>query len=166
MDSDEEWFETINSREPYIVRPRSNLRSPLYPSVTTREDVLIKDSPLTGFDHLSNIRNYIWNRNTRRFCARDGLEWAKLGCFYSIFFFVLGVIFSAFVIVYILLLDKKTPRRLGNESALAFDNGINPGKTIGNFYRFASNQHSFFSRTRFSTAVLYGSFANSMAYFS
>ncbi|CAF1671165.1 unnamed protein product, partial [Adineta ricciae] len=37
------------------------------------------------------------------------------------------VIFSAFVIVYILLLDKKTPRRLGNESALAFDNGINPG---------------------------------------
>jgi hypothetical protein len=42
----------------------------------------------------------------------------------------LGILFSAIVIVYILLLDKKTPRRIGNESALAFDGGINPGKKI------------------------------------
>ncbi|CAF1082807.1 unnamed protein product [Adineta steineri] len=127
MEQDEEWFETIPLPNSYIVRPRTTLQSPLYPINKIRDDICIKDSPLTGLDYLYNIRNYIWNRETNRFCGRDGLDWAKLGCYYSCFLFILGVISSSFVIVYILLLDKKTPRRLGNESALVFDNGINPG---------------------------------------
>jgi hypothetical protein len=128
MDSDEEWFETAPLPNAYIVRPRTLLRSPLYRITKTKDDICIKDHPLTGLEYWQNIRNYIWNRETNRFCSRDGLGWVKLGCYYFSFLFILGVIFSAFVIVYILLLDKKTPRRLGNESALAFDGGINPGK--------------------------------------
>jgi hypothetical protein len=119
MDSDEEWIETTHSPNPYIVRQRTLLQSPLYPRTKPRDDILIKDEPLTELEYLYNIRNYIWNRKTKRFCGRDGLEWAKVGCYYFTFFFTLGSIFSALTIVYILLLDKKTPKRLGNDSALA-----------------------------------------------
>jgi hypothetical protein len=125
MDSDEEWFETTS---PYIVRQRTLLRSPLYPITTNRDDIFIKDEPLTELEYLHNIRKYIWNGKTNRFCGRDGLEWAKVGCYYFSFFFTLGCLFSALIIVYILLLDKKTPRRYLNDSALALDGGINPGK--------------------------------------
>ncbi|CAF0887084.1 unnamed protein product [Rotaria sp. Silwood1] len=127
MDSNEDSFENKFLRESYIVRARTLLRSPLYPIKENRDDIYIKDGPLTGLDYVSNIRNYLWNRKTKRFCARDGLEWAKLGCCYFIYLFALGILFSALVIVYMLLLDKKTPRRLGNDSAIAFDGGINPG---------------------------------------
>ncbi len=74
------------------------------------------------------LKNYVWNGETKRLCNRDSLEWMKLGCYYFCFLFILGVLFCALVIVYILLLDKKTPRRYGNESAMAFDGGINPGR--------------------------------------
>ncbi|CAF3417515.1 unnamed protein product [Rotaria sp. Silwood1] len=127
MDSNEDSFENKFLRESYIVRARTLLRSPLYPIKENRDDIYIKDGPLTGLDYVSNIRNYLWNRKTKRFCARDGLEWAKLGCCYFIYLFALGILFSALVIIYMLLLDKKTPRRLGNDSAIAFDGGINPG---------------------------------------
>jgi hypothetical protein len=130
MDSDEEWFETTSSPDRYLLRQRSLLRSPLYPVNEHRDDILIKDRPLTELEYWYNLRNFIWNRETKRFCGRDGLDWAKIGCYYFSFLFVLGILFSAIVIVYILLLDKKTPRRIGNESALAFDGGINPGKKI------------------------------------
>ncbi len=129
MDSDEEWFETTTVPKPYIIRPRTSLRSPLYPITKNKDDVRIKDGPLTGLEYWHNIRNYIWNRENKRFCGRDSLEWTKFGCYYFSFMFTLGVLFSALVIVYILLLDKKTPRRFGNDSALALDGGINPGKT-------------------------------------
>ncbi len=135
MDSDEEWFETTSSPDRYLLRQRSLLRSPLYPVNEHRDDILIKDRPLTELEYWYNIRNYIWNRKTKRFCSRDGLGWAKFGCYYFSFFFTLGVLSSALVIVYILLLDKKTPRRIGNESALAFDGGINPGKKISSIKR-------------------------------
>jgi len=122
MESDEEDFSNV-----YLVRHRSVLRSPLNLEGNIRNDIQIKDSPLTFADYWHNLRNFIWNRTTRRFCSRDGLEWAKIGCYYFSFFFALGVLSCALVIVYILLLDKKTPRRMLNESALAFDGGINPG---------------------------------------
>ncbi|CAF3476612.1 unnamed protein product [Rotaria socialis] len=127
MDSNDSSFENRLLRNSFIVRPRTLLRSPLYRIKENTEAIHIKDGSLTGLDYLSNIRNYLWNRETKRFCARDGLEWAKLGFCYFIHFFTLGILFSALVIVYFLLMDKKTPRRLGNESALAFDNGIHPG---------------------------------------
>jgi len=128
MDSDEEWFETTSLPNSYIIRPRTLLRSPLYPITNDKNEICIKDTPLTGLEYWYNLRNYIWNRKTKRFCDRDGLEWAKLGCYYFGYFFTLGVLFSALVIVYILLIDKKTPRKYGNSSALALDGGINPGK--------------------------------------
>lgn len=130
MDSDEELFENIPLSNSYIVRPRTLLRSPLYPIKENRNDILIKDGPLTRLEYWSNIRNYIWNKETKRVCARDSLEWARLGCCYFIYYFSLGILSCALVVVYMLLLDKKTPRRLGNETALAFDNGINPGNKV------------------------------------
>lgn len=130
MESDEEWFENTSLPRPYIVQRRTSLQSPLYRKNKDRNEILIKDSPLTELEYLYNIRNYIWNHQTKRFCGRDGLEWAKLGCYYFSFFLTLGILFSAIVTVYILLLDKKTPRRLGNDSALALDGGINPGKKV------------------------------------
>jgi hypothetical protein len=127
MDSDDEWVEDSSKRSQYIVHQRTLLRSPLYPITEKRQDIRIKDGPLTGSDYWSNIRNYIWNLETKSVCARDGLGWTKLGCCYFIFLFLLGLLFSAIVIVFILLLDKKTPRRSGNDSALALDGGLNPG---------------------------------------
>jgi len=137
MESDEEWFETTSLQNSYIVRQRTLLRSPLYPITNNKDDICIKDSPLTELEYWYNIRNYIWNRKTKRFCSRDGLGWAKFGCYYFSFFFTLGVLSSALVIVYILLLDKKTPRRFGNDSALALDGGINPGNRI--LFRFIND---------------------------
>lgn len=162
MDSDEEWAETVLASKPYIVRPRAALRSPLYPTLNNDDDIRIKDGPLTGVDHLHNVRNYIWNGQTKRFCGRDGAEWAKLGCYYSIFLFVLGLLFSALVIVYILLLDKKTPRRLGNESALAFDGGIHPGRR--DLVHPSSTKSTFASRTGLSAAALHGPLNYPMAH--
>lgn len=91
------------------------------------ENIFIKDEPLTSSEHWRNLKNYCWNRETKRFLARDGFEWAQLACFYSTFFFVLSVLFSTTLIVYMLLLDKKAPRRYLNQSALALDGGIAPG---------------------------------------
>lgn len=123
MESDEEDFSNA-----YIVRHRSPFRLPLYSHhEKIRHDIQIKDSPLTFTDYWHNLRNFIWNRNTKQFCSRDGLQWAKIGCYYFSFFFALGVLSCALVIVYILLLDKKTPRRMLNESALGIDGGVNPG---------------------------------------
>lgn len=129
MDSDDEWLEDTPAANRYIVRQRTLLRSPLYPLNEHREEIHVKDSPLTSWDYLSNIRNYIWNRQTKRFCARDSLEWAQFGCYYCAFLFVLGLLFSSLVIVYMLVLDKKTPKLFGNSSAMALDGGINPGKS-------------------------------------
>ena len=129
MDSDEEWFETKPYTKRYIVRQRASLRSPLYRHTSDHEEIQVKEGPLTTTEYWSNIRNYLWNRDNKRVCGRDSLAWAQLGCYYCTFLFLLGLLFSALVIVFILLLDKKTPRRSGNHSALALDGGINPGKT-------------------------------------
>ena len=86
MDSDEEWFETKLLPNSYIVRPRTSLRSPLYPITNNRNDICIKNGPLTELEYWYNIRNYIWNRDIKRFCGRDSLEWAKIGCYYFTFF--------------------------------------------------------------------------------
>ena len=128
MDSDEEWFENAPFTNQYLIQPRTPLRSPLYPDRKARNEIRIKDGPLTELEYLQNIKNYIWNRNTKRVCNRDSLEWMKIGCYYFCFLFLLGVLFCALVVVYMLLLNKKTPRRYGNESAMAFDGGINPGR--------------------------------------
>lgn len=135
MDSREESFENELLSNSYILRPRTLLRSPLYPIKENVEDIQIKDGPLTWLEHWHNIRHYIWNRDTKRVCARDSLEWAKLGFCYFIHFLTLSILFSSFVIVYFLLMDKKTPTRYGNESALAFDGGINPGNRTVLAYR-------------------------------
>ena len=130
MDSDDEWFENTAPSNRYLIRERTPLQSPLYRLTRHRDEICIKDGPLTEWEYLSNIRNYIWNRKAKRLCGRDGLDWAKIGCYYFSFFFSLGIFFSALVIVYILLLDKKTPRRFGNSSAMALDGGIHPGKEL------------------------------------
>ena len=116
----------------YLVHPRVPLVSPLYRSINGQQEISIRDQPLTNAEHLRNLKNFCWNRETKRFCRRDGLDWAKLGCYYSVFLFVLGLLFSTLVIVYMLLIDKKTPRRYGNDSALALDGGINPGDYFAN----------------------------------
>jgi hypothetical protein len=130
MDSDEEWIENTPLTNRYLIQPRTPLRSPLYPGTKNRNEICIKDSPLTALEYWHNIKNYLWNRKTKRLCARDSLEWIQIGCYYFSFFFILGVLSCALVIVYILLLDKKTPRRFGNDSAMALDGGIHPGKFI------------------------------------
>lgn len=126
MDSDDQWYDAQTISPRYIVRPRTELRSPLFRQ--ERDQIRIKDTPLNIREHCFNLKNYIWNRETKRFCARDGLGWMKLACYYSSFYFIIGVLWSALVIVFFFLINKKAPRRYGNYSALALDGGLNPGR--------------------------------------
>ena len=128
MDSDDEYFDANPLPNRYIIRERLPLRSPLYSSKTPRNDILVKDGPLTELEYLVNIRNYIWNRRLKRVCGRDGLDWSKIGCYYFTFLFSLGALFCGLIVIYMLILNKKAPKRYGNYSALALDGGINPGR--------------------------------------
>ena len=128
MDSDEEYFDSSPLPDRYIVRQRLPLRSPLYSPRKQRNEICIKDGPLTEREYLSNVRHFIWNRQLKQVCGRDGLDWTKIGCYYFVIFFLLGMLYCGLMVIYMLLLNKKSPTRYGNYSALALDGGINPGR--------------------------------------
>ncbi|CAF0807334.1 unnamed protein product [Didymodactylos carnosus] len=97
-----------------------------YTNPTLRDDIIIKDVPLTLKEQFINYKNYIWNNDDRLFCQRDGLGWSKLACYYFIYYLVLAILFSSCVIFFFMLMDKKIPPKRLESSALALD-GLNPG---------------------------------------
>lgn len=66
----------------------------------------------------SGISNLFWNPKTRRFLGRNASEWAKLGLFYTVFYFCLASFFIGMFSVFIAVTPMDKPRYFANESVM------------------------------------------------
>lgn len=77
---------------------------------------------------LSGFGNFIWNSETKEFCGRDGMSWAKVSFFYFIFYTCLGAFFIGMLAVFFAVTPKDVPTYYGHSSVMdSRSHTLNPG---------------------------------------
>lgn len=74
----------------------------------------------------SGLGSFIWNSQTKEFLGRNGMSWAKVSFFYSIFYACLGAFFIGMLAVFFQIMPKDKPTYFGESSTMA-NKGLNPG---------------------------------------
>jgi sodium/potassium-transporting ATPase subunit beta len=96
-------------------------------------EIIIIKNHLNYKDKLNNLKQFLWQPETRQVLGRTKESWCKICCFYICFYTALGCIFTASVAVYLASLDYRFPKYYGDTSVLSrqrIDNeiiGVHPG---------------------------------------
>lgn len=75
---------------------------------------------------LQGFLTFLWNSRTKEFCGRDGLSWAKVTFFYSIFYTLLSGFFIGMLAVFMSVMPMDKPTYYGESSQMSV-RGLNPG---------------------------------------
>ncbi len=76
--------------------------------------------------YVINFFNFVWNSETKEFCGRDGLSWAKISLFYGVFYAILSGFFIGLLAVFSVTVPTDKPKYYGQSSVIS-SRGLNPG---------------------------------------